>query len=212
MASTRFPGKPLADILGLPMIEHVRRRLLLSHDINDVIVATCDQEILDLVQSYGGQVIMTSDQHERCTDRVAEAIAEINADVVINVQGDEPLINPEMIGPLLEPLKKEKDLLCTNLMNKIETNVEFNNPNVVKMVSNSLPKLKCGDLMNKEMEMKKLKDGNEDRENLYSSLDPKTDAKYMFLVSIKDIKAGEEITANYNLYTYPKTGIGIQGL
>ena len=134
MASTRFPGKPLADILGLPMIEHVRRRLLLSHDINDVIVATCDQEILDLVQSYGGQVIMTSDQHERCTDRVAEAIAEINADVVINVQGDEPLINPEMIGPLLEPLKKEKDLLCTNLMNKIETNVEFNNPNVVKTV------------------------------------------------------------------------------
>ena len=66
--------------------------------------------------------------------------------------------------------------------------------------------------MNKEMEMKKLKDGNEDRENLYSSLDPNTDAKYMFLVSIKDIKAGEEITANYNLYTYPKTGIGIQGL
>ena len=87
-----------------------------------------------------------------------------------------------------------------------------NNPNVVKMVSNTMPKLKCGDLMHKEVEMKKLKDGNEDRENLYSSLDPKADAKYMFLVSIKDIKAGEEITANYNLYTYPKTGIGIQGL
>ena len=134
MASTRFPGKPLADILGLPMIEHVRRRLLLSHEINDVIVATCDQEILDLVQSYGGQAIMTSDQHERCTDRVAEAVEAINADVVINVQGDEPLVNPGMIGPLLEPLKKEKELLCTNLMTKIETNVEFNNPNVIKIV------------------------------------------------------------------------------
>ena len=87
-----------------------------------------------------------------------------------------------------------------------------NNPNVIKIVSNSIPKLKCGDSINKEMEMKKLTNGNGDRENLYLSLDPNVDAKYMFLVSIKDIKAGEEITANYNLYTYPKTGIGIQGL
>ena len=87
-----------------------------------------------------------------------------------------------------------------------------NNPNVIKIVSNSIPKLKCGDLINKEMEMKKLTNGNGDRENLYLSLDPNVDAKYMFLVSNKDIKAGEEITANYNLYTYPKTGIGIQGL
>ena len=111
MASTRFPGKPLADILGLPMIEHVRRRLLLCQEIDDVIVATCDQSILDLVHNFGGKAIMTSDKHERCTDRVAEAISSISVDLVINVQGDEPLVNPEMIGPLLEPLKKEKDLL-----------------------------------------------------------------------------------------------------
>ena len=132
MASTRFPGKPLADILGLPMIEHVRRRLLLSQEIDDVIVATCDLEILELVQSYGGQALMTSDKHDRCTDRVAEAISSKNADIVINVQGDEPLVNPEMIGPLLEPLKKDKELLCTNLMAKIVTDDEFNNPNVIK--------------------------------------------------------------------------------
>ena len=81
MASTRLPGKPLADILGLPMIEHVRRRLLLSQELDDVIVATCDQEILDLVQSYGGQAIMTSNKHDRCTDRVAEAITK-KADIV----------------------------------------------------------------------------------------------------------------------------------
>ena len=87
-----------------------------------------------------------------------------------------------------------------------------NNPNVVKIVSNSIPNLKFGDPIKKETEMKKLKDGKEDRENLYSNLDPRTDAKYMFLVSTKDIKTGEEITANYNLYTYPKTGTGIQGL
>ena len=134
MASTRLPGKPLADILGLPMIEHVRRRLLLSQELDDVIVATCDQEILDLVQSYGGQAIMTSNKHDRCTDRVAEAITSKNADIVVNVQGDEPLVNPEMIGPLLEPLKKYKELLCTNLMAKIETDIEFNNPNVIKAV------------------------------------------------------------------------------
>ena len=87
-----------------------------------------------------------------------------------------------------------------------------NNPNVIKIVSNSIPKLKCGDSIDQKVEMQKLTDGNANRENLYPSLDPKAEAKYMFLISIRDIKIGEEITANYNLYTYPKTGIGIQGL
>jgi len=132
MASTRFPGKPLADILGLPMIEHVRRRVLLCPEINEVIVATCDNEILHLVQNYGGQAVITSDQHERCTDRVAEVMNTKNADLVINVQGDEPLVNPEMFGPLLQPFKNEKDLLCTNLMTECESDIEFKNPNVVK--------------------------------------------------------------------------------
>ena len=77
---------------------------------------------------------MASNKHDRCTDRVAEAISSKNADIVINVQGDEPLVNPEMIGPLLEPLKKDKELLCTNLMAKIVTDDEFNNPNVIKTV------------------------------------------------------------------------------
>jgi len=134
MASTRFPGKPLADILGLPMIEHVRRRVLPCLLIDDVIVATCDREILDLVRSHGGHAMMTSDQHERSTDRVAEAIESVDADVVINVQGDEPLVNPDIFGPLLEPLKNKKEILCTNLMTKIESLAEFNNPNVVKTV------------------------------------------------------------------------------
>ena len=83
-----------------------------------------------------------------------------------------------------------------------------NKPNVRKVVSDQLPKLKCGDLIDESLEISKIPDGRASRENLY----PKVEGKYMFLVSTREIKAGEEITANYNLYTYPKTGIGIQSL
>ena len=83
-----------------------------------------------------------------------------------------------------------------------------NEPNVRKVVSNKLPKLKCGDHIDESLDMSKIADGKASRENLY----PEIEGKYMFLVSIKDIKAGQELTANYNLYTYPKTGIGIQML
>jgi SET domain-containing protein len=85
-----------------------------------------------------------------------------------------------------------------------------NNPTVMRMVSDSLPTLKFGDIIDPNANAKKLKDGKNDRENLFYNLTEKSDAKYMFLVSVKDIKAGEELTANYNLYTYPKTGVGIQ--
>ena len=87
-----------------------------------------------------------------------------------------------------------------------------NNPTVMRMVSDSLPTLKFGDLIDPNANAKKIKDGKNDRENLFYNLNEKSDAKYMFMVSIKDIKAGEELTANYNLYTYPKTGVGIQML
>ena len=85
-----------------------------------------------------------------------------------------------------------------------------NNPTVMRMVSDSLPTLKFGDLIDPNANAKKLKDGKNDRENLFYNLNEKSDAKYMFLVSVRDIKVGEELTANYNLYTYPKTGVGIQ--
>ena len=85
-----------------------------------------------------------------------------------------------------------------------------NNPSVMRMVSDSLPTLKFGDQIDSRANAQKLKDGKNDRENLFYNLNEKSDAKYMFMVSIKDIKAGEELTANYNLYTYPKTGVGIQ--
>ena len=85
-----------------------------------------------------------------------------------------------------------------------------NNPTVMRMISDSLPTLKFGDPIDPNANAKKLKDGKNGRENLFYNLNEKSDAKYMFLVSVKDIKAGEELTANYNLYTYPKTGVGIQ--
>ena len=87
-----------------------------------------------------------------------------------------------------------------------------NDPTVIRMVTDVLPKLKFGDQVDPNANTKKLKDGKNDRENMFYNLHEKSDAKYMFLVSIKDIKAGEELAANYNLYTYPKTGIGIQML
>lgn len=134
MAATRFPGKPLADILGLPMIEHVRRRVLLSPLLHEVVVATCDREIFDAVEGYGGLAVMTAPTHERCTDRVAEAALSMEADIVINVQGDEPLVQPAMLEELLPPLMAESDLPCTNLMAEIRSEEEFQSSNIVKTV------------------------------------------------------------------------------
>ncbi len=85
-----------------------------------------------------------------------------------------------------------------------------NNPNIIRMVSDVLPKLNFGDPVDPTVNKKELKDGKNDRVDMFYNLDEKSDAKYMFLISVKDIKSGEELTANYNLYTYPKTGVGLQ--
>lgn len=136
MAATRFPNKPLAPILGLPMIEHVRRRVALSQSLTDVVVATCDQVIIELVTKNGGKAVMTSDQHERCTDRIAEAALKLNGDIIVNVQGDEPLFNPVMIEEVIAPLLKDPTLVCSNLMTRIVDDAEFTSPNAVKAVVN----------------------------------------------------------------------------
>ena len=85
-----------------------------------------------------------------------------------------------------------------------------NDPNVIRMVSDTLPKLKCGDSVDPKKNIREEKDKKKSLEDVFYHLQEKSDAKYMFLISIKDIKAGEELTANYNLYTYPKTGVGLQ--
>ncbi len=136
MASTRFPGKPLAPILGLPMIEHVRRRIALSDFLDEVIVATCDEEIREVVKEAGGKVIMTSHTHERSVDRVAEAAARLDANVVINVQGDDPLVLPRMMKEVAEPLLEDSSLSSANLVVRITDRVEFEDPNAPKTVIN----------------------------------------------------------------------------
>ena len=133
MASSRFPGKPLKTILGMSMIEHVHRRVSMCAIFDDVIVATCDQEIVDEVESFGGKAVMTSDQHESCVDRVAEAAKGLAAEFIVNVQGDMPLIHPEALKRLVMPLLEEK-IMFTDMMGAIDDGSEIGNINVVKVV------------------------------------------------------------------------------
>ncbi len=132
-ASSRFPGKPLVDILGLPMIEHVRRRVSLCKDI-DVYVATCDDEIRRVVEAHGGKVIMTSDKHLRCTDRIEEAATNLDADIVVNVQGDEPTVLPQAVIDVSTPLLKKDTFQCTCLIYPITDLSELKDGNIVKTV------------------------------------------------------------------------------
>jgi 3-deoxy-manno-octulosonate cytidylyltransferase (CMP-KDO synthetase) len=135
MGSSRFPGKPLAPILGRPMIEHVYRRTAMCSVLDDVFVATCDQEIMDSVNAFGGQAIMTSSSHQRASDRVAEAAGNFSADIIVMIQGDEPMTYPQMIETSLTPLRNgDKRIACVNLTAQIQTEEEFANPNTIKVV------------------------------------------------------------------------------
>lgn len=134
MGATRFPGKPLAKILDLPMIEHVRRRTILCESLDDVYVATCDDEIKKVVEGFGGKVIMTSKSHERCTDRVEEAVRSLEADIVVNVQGDEPLITPDMIDKLVEPLAHNEHIQAACIIYPIVDLDDLDDLNAVKVV------------------------------------------------------------------------------
>lgn len=134
MAATRFPGKPLAKIFGLPMIEHVRRRVCLCETLTEVFVATCDDEIKEAVESFGGKVIMTSKSHERCTDRIEEAARGLKAEIIVNVQGDEPLIAPESIMRLVEPFNRRSDIQSACLIYPITDPGDLEDINTVKAV------------------------------------------------------------------------------
>ncbi|MGJ4733834.1 3-deoxy-manno-octulosonate cytidylyltransferase [Leptospira levettii] len=134
MASSRFPNKPLAKILGLEMIEHVRRRTLLSKSVHEVVVATCDEIIKETVEAYGGKAVMTADTHRGCIDRVAEASQIVDGDLILVIQGDEPLILPKMIDDLVNPMLQDESIYCTNLVTKITDDEEFLSPNAPKVV------------------------------------------------------------------------------
>lgn len=134
MGAMRFPGKPLAMILDLPMVEHVRRRVLLSDAVGDVYVATCDKEIFDTVTRFGGKALMTKDTHERCTDRVEEAAGKINLDIAVIVQGDEPLFEPEALTDLVKPMFADETVHCTNLISVIKDETDLEDVDIVKAV------------------------------------------------------------------------------
>tara|TARA_Y100000310_G_C20468014_1_gene708610 strand:- start:88 stop:831 length:744 start_codon:yes stop_codon:yes gene_type:complete len=114
--SKRFPRKALVEIEGLPMIVHVFKRAELCKALDGVYVATCDEEIKEVVENHGGKVIMTSAKHETGSDRIAEAAGKIDCDVVINVQGDEPLVHPEEIALVVKALKENHSIPCANLV------------------------------------------------------------------------------------------------
>lgn len=140
MASTRFPGKPLAKILGMPMIGHVYHRSKMANILNDVYVATCDNAIADYIDSIGGKSVMTADTYERASDRTAEALLTIEKntgkkiDIAVMLQGDEPMIVPEMIELAVQPLLDDPSVQVSNLMAELKSNEEWKDPNEVKVV------------------------------------------------------------------------------
>lgn len=134
LASVRFPRKVLHPIVGLPMIEHVRRRALLCQTLGSVFVATCDQEIANVVTRNGGNVIMTSSSHRTGTDRVAEAVTSINCTHVMVLQADEPLLLPKDIDICARAIISEPQVPCWNAVGPIEKEEDFECRSVVKCV------------------------------------------------------------------------------
>lgn len=132
--STRFPGKPLADINGKPMIQHVWESAKKSRFLNRVIVAADDKRIFDTVISFGGEAVMTSKRHKSGTDRIAEAVKNIKCDIAVNIQGDEPFISYKNIDKAVEQLINDKTLNAATLAVKIKDESEIKDPNNVKVV------------------------------------------------------------------------------
>ena len=136
MQSSRFPGKPLINLLGKSMIEHVWERTKLCPEIDEVFIATCDDEIKYEAEKFGAQVIMTSKDHEMCMTRIVEAAKKKPSDIIVTIQGDEPLIESNMISKTIKQLIENKELFATTLAQKIENETEINDPNRVKIIWN----------------------------------------------------------------------------
>lgn len=141
MRSTRFSGKPLALILGMPMIGHCYFRTRMCDLFNDIYIATCDKEIKNYAENIGAKVIMTSDTHERAMDRTAEAVANIEKltkkeiDIVVQIQGDEPMVTKEMLESAIHKIIKDKSINIMNLVSPIFNQRDIKTPNVLKVVT-----------------------------------------------------------------------------
>lgn len=140
MGSSRYPGKPLALIRNVPMVGHVAFRTAMSPLLSSTWVATCDPIIEDYCRRVGLSCVMTGDHHVRCSTRTAEALLKIEAltgkkaDIVVMVQGDEPMVRPEMIDAAVKPMLDDASVNVVNLMAEMETVEEFEDPNEVKVV------------------------------------------------------------------------------
>ncbi|HOD34751.1 MAG TPA: 3-deoxy-manno-octulosonate cytidylyltransferase [Syntrophales bacterium] len=136
-SSSRFKGKPLADICGKPMIQRVYERALRSATVSDVVVATDDGRIFDAVRRFGGKAVMTSAAHRSGTDRIAEAVSGLSAadrDIVVNIQGDQPLFEPSQIDEVVKPLIDDPSVDFSTLIYRILSKEEVSDPNAVKVV------------------------------------------------------------------------------
>jgi len=138
MASSRFPGKPLMPILGLPLVFHIYERCRLCQSIDRIVIATCDAEIQQAAEAHGAEVVMTKDTHPGCVDRTDEAISKIGSelndgDFVLMVQGDEIMVSPTMLEDMIR-IYKEHQPPVVNLVSRIYRDQDFNDPNCVKIV------------------------------------------------------------------------------
>lgn len=134
LASTRLPNKVLLDIGGKPMIQHVYERACQARYIQEVIVATDSEEVRQAVQGFGGQAVLTSAAHASGTDRLAEVAARRECDLIVNIQGDEPLVQPEIIEAAIEPFFQENSLRMSTIASPIHTLAEHLDPAAVKVV------------------------------------------------------------------------------
>ena len=132
--STRFPGKPLASLHGKPVIQHVYERVAQAKRVDETVIATDDQRIVEAVEQFGGQAVMTSPTARSGTERVAEVARAHTAQVIINVQGDEPLIHPEMVDSVADFLARHKAVPMASVMRRIEQCGDIANPHVVKVI------------------------------------------------------------------------------
>ncbi len=134
--STRLRGKPLADINGKPMVQHVYENTIKSSILDDAIIATDDESIKEAVENFGGKAILTSKDHLTGTDRISEVAEDLDVQVVVNIQCDEPFIKPGMIDEVVNPLIEDRDVPMCTLMHEIDKK-DFHNPNVVKVVTDA---------------------------------------------------------------------------
>jgi 3-deoxy-manno-octulosonate cytidylyltransferase (CMP-KDO synthetase) len=134
MASTRLPNKPILKIAGKPMIQWVYEHASAAKLIDEVIVATPDREIFDCVQSFGGRAAMTSNEHRSGTDRLAEAARRLESDLIVNIQGDEPLLDPTAVDLLAQSMIESPDASMGSMMCPIIDGSETADPSVVKVV------------------------------------------------------------------------------